>query len=257
MNPLYPSLLRAIVARVPAVVPYLRGRARWIAFVYEAQFFTGWYAGNQHYDTQYKTYEYYLANIERLIRSVYSNQIGGDFIDIMANLISGQLTQAFQQAWMDEEGDGAMPDYLREAAEEMILSEYDHVDSFFREIVDARLDEAPVDPLLSRAAVWANRWNDAYNQAVALITAENGGNLMWERGATEQSCRICSALDGIVARASEWEALNVKPQNPPNPILDKENGGCGGWLCDCSLTPTDKRRSPKAFDTIMNIVQKG
>jgi len=86
-----------------------------------------------------------------------------------------------------------------------------------------------------------------------LITAENGGNLEWKLGATERHCPMCKGFDGIVARASEWEALDVHPQGAPNPALTGElNGekGCEGWLCDCSLTPTDKRRSPGAYGRI-------
>lgn len=231
---LYSQTLRTLASRFPAVVPHLSPRARWAAAT----------------PAEYKTQDYYVANMERLIRSVYNDQLGGEFIDIMASLIQGQLTQAFQQAWMDEEGDGMMPDYLTAELENMILSEYDHVDSFFREIVDARLDETPLEPLLSRAAVWANRWTDAYNTAVRLITSENGGNLIWRYGDAEH-CETCQSLNGIVARASEWEALGVHPQQPPNELIE-----CGGWRCQCSLEPTDKRRSPKAFDTIMNIVSR-
>jgi hypothetical protein len=240
MNNLMPSTIRAIVARVPAVVPYLKGRARWIVAK----------------PAEFKTYDYFLQQVERMVTRVYNDQLGGEFIDIMANLISGQLTQAFRQAWQDEEMDGDLPGYLTGELERMILSEYEHVDQYYRDIVDARLDGTPITPLLVRAGMWANRYDDAYNRAVALITAENGGNMVWRRGATEQSCEICSRLNGIVARASEWDALNVRPQNPPNPILAKENGGCGGWQCDCSLEPTDKRRSPKAYNMIMNIVSR-
>lgn len=200
---------------------------------------------------QYKTYDFFLKQLEGLIKGVYNGDIAGEFVDVMANLISGQLTQAFEQAWKDEEGEGSLPDYLSSALEDMILGQYEHVDQFYRDIQDARIDQTPIAPLLARAPLWAQRWTEAYNQAVALIVSENGGNLIWQLGATEQHCETCAALNGIVAFASEWEQLDVHPQGAPNDLLV-----CGGWQCDCSLESTDKRRSPKAFDAIMNIVSK-
>jgi hypothetical protein len=236
MTSLLPSAVRAIAARFPSVVPHLKGLAAWMAVK----------------PTAYKTYDFYLDTLTRMITNVYNNQLGGEFIDIMSSLVQGQLTQAFQQAWMDEDGRGDMPDYLTGALEEMILGQYEHVDQLYRDIVDARVDETALEPLLARAPLWANRWTEGYNQAVHLITMENGGNEEWVLGETEQHCETCAALNGIVARASEWDELGVHPQGGPNPLL-----ACDGWQCDCSRQQTDKRRSPKAYESIMNIVQKG
>ncbi len=200
---------------------------------------------------EYKTTDYMLNAIEGLVNGVYNNLVGGDFIDAMANLISGQLTQAFQQA-LEDEGytDFVMPDYLNAALESMILSQYDYVDGFFRDIINARIDGTSVSPLLARARLWANQWQAAYNEAIRLMTLEGGGNLMWVYGEAEH-CETCNSLNGIVASAKEWDELGVQPQNPPNNMIS-----CGGWNCQCSLTPTDKRRSPKAYDTILNAVTK-
>lgn len=196
-----------------------------------------------------KTYDYFLATLERLIRSVYTNRLGGEFIDILGNLVQGQLRQAYDLAWSEKGNEGAMPEYLTSALENAITTQYKFIDQFFRDIVDARIDGTGIDALLARAPLWAQRYNEAYNDAVRLILAENGGNLVWQLGATEQHCPECYALNGIVASAKEWDELGVHPQGAPNPLLT-----CGGWRCDCSLTPTTRRRSPKAFDTIVNIV---
>jgi hypothetical protein len=131
----------------------------------------------------------------------------------------------------------------------MILNQFDFVDGFYRDIVDARVDGTPVAPLLARASLWAQRWTEAYNEAVRLITLNLGGNLEWKLGATEEHCPECAAFDGIVARASEWETLGIRPQNAPNNKLT-----CGGWKCDCSLTPTDKKRSPGAYGRLEEIL---
>jgi hypothetical protein len=220
------SYLRLAVIAVPDVLKYLSGKARFLAYKPAA----------------YKTYDYMLRQIEGLVKAVYAGNIAGAFIDTMSNLISGQLTQAYNQAWKDEEGQGEFPDYLQVSLDDAILNQYDFVDQYYRDIVDARVDKTSIDPLLFRAALWAQRWTESYNEALRLITLESGGNMIWTLGATETHCPECAAFDGIVARAKEWDTLNIKPQNAPNKHLT-----CGGWQCDCSLLPTDKRRSPNAY----------
>jgi len=227
------SYLRLAVLAVPDVIQYLSGKARFLAYKPAA----------------FKTYDYMLKQIEGLVRGVYAGNIAGVFIDTMANLISGQLTQAYNQAWTDEEGQGEFPDYLQVSLDDMILGQYDFVDQYYRDIVDARLDQTSIDPLLMRAGMWALRWTEAYNEAVRLITLENGGNMEWVEGDTEHKCDTCLALDGKVARASEWDALGLRPQNAPNKKLE-----CGGWRCGCSLVPTNKRRTAGAYGKLEAII---
>lgn len=228
------NIIREAVRLVPQVRAHLSNRARYV--LYEP--------------VPYKTYDYMLAVIENLVESLYNNQIGGEFIDIMANLISGQFTQAYRQA-MEDEGmtDEFMPDYLAASLEAAILGQYDYVDQFFRDVIDARLDGTSITPLLARAQLWANRYTEAYNEAVRLMAINNGQKLMWVEGDTDHKCSTCLALDGIVAWASEWDALDVKPQNGENTKLE-----CRGFRCQCALVPTDKRRSPDAYGKIEEII---
>ena len=226
-------IARQAALLVPEVRPHLSNKTRYIL----------------HTKQDYKTAEYMQSAIEGLVNSLYSGFIGGEFIDTMANIISGQLTQAFQQAYNDEGYEGELPDYLSNALESMILNQYDFVDQFFRDIIDARLDGLPLAPLMQRAGLWAQRWTEAYNEAVRLMAIENGQKLVWILGRTEEHCPECAALNGIVARASEWDALNIRPQNAPNDKLT-----CGGWKCDCSLEITDKRRTRDAYGRLEEIM---
>ena len=227
------NLLIQAVKLVPDVLPYLSNKARFTLYEPAA----------------YKSFEYMLKQIEGLVKGVYSGNVGGEFIDTMANLISGQLTDAYQVAWSDEGDGGDFPEYLNAPLESEILNQYDYVDQFYRDIVDARVDKTPIDPLLTRAGLWANAYKTAYENATSLIVAAMGGNEEWILGATEQHCPECASLNGIVARASEWEALDVRPKNAPNNKLT-----CGGWNCDCERRPTDKRRSPNAYGRIEEIM---
>ena len=202
-----------------------------------------------HSKAPYKTQEYFLEQIERNVSQLYAGNIGGEFIDLMANLISGQLYDAYYQAWKDEGTGGDFPDYLDKAYQDAVSAQYAFVDQYYRDIVDAKIDGTPIEPLLARAELWATRWNEAYNDGMKLITLDGGGNLIWELGATEQHCSTCAALDGKVMSAKEWDAIGVTPQAAPNNSLE-----CGGWKCDCSLSPTDARRTPGAYGRIEEII---
>lgn len=216
------QIIRTVVKSYPKILPHLKGKARWIA--------------NSAQPAPYKTWDFMLHAIERLVINTYNGLIAGDFIDVMANLISGQLTDAYERAWVDDGNDLPMPYYLQQAAENDILIQYDFVDQFYRDIVDARVDKTPLEPLLQRAKLWANRYNESYNNGVHLIELQMGGKEVWRLGRTEKHCPDCEKLNGIVAYASEWEASGYEPQNAPNSKLK-----CGGWNCDCSKDPTTER----------------
>jgi hypothetical protein len=233
-------LIHTLVKRFPALIPYLSGRARWIAFA------TG---------DEYKTVDYFMQQVERLVMSLYSGYIGREFLDLMANLISGQLTQAFNQAWWDEEGLGSLPGYLQEPLQAMILAQYPHVDGLYADVVNARTLQLNLAPILARAALWGRQWDVAYKMATELINKQRGGNLMWQQGATEHGCSTCEQLDGIIMSALEWEQSGVHPRGYPNPMLECGGGGPVN-NCDCELIPTDRRRSPKAYDRVIGITRK-
>lgn len=227
-----PHIIASVIKQFPAVLPHLTGRARFIAFALG----------------DWKTEEQFDNRLTALVNALYNDTIPmPEFVDALAALIGRQITLAYREAWADE-GEGEFPDYLTASSEEMILGQYDFVDGFARDIVDARIDGADIAPLLARVPLWANRYTEAYNTAVALIIKENGGNLEWVYGDTEH-CDTCLSLNGIVMSAKDWETLGVHPQSAPNDKLD-----CGGWRCQCSLTPTDKRRSPGAYGRVEEII---
>ena len=199
----------------------------------------------------YKTYDYMLGVISHSVQSVYNGWMGGEFVDIIQALIVGQMTQAYRQAWEDDGNTSFfLPDFLQVGLDANIArnTNFDYIYQHYKDIIDARVDKTPIDPLLARASLWANRYNEAYNEAVALISSSRGGKLVWRLGRTEQHCGTCGALNGVVAYADEWELAGCYPQNAPNSALE-----CGGWRCDCSLESTSARRTRNAFERIMSI----
>lgn len=225
------EIVREAIVRTPAVSSYLPPALLRSVF------------------SEIKTLEYFQTNIDHLVKSVYGGHMGGDFVDIMGNLITGQMADAYRRAWVDNDGTGNLPEYLQTSLDEFVAQNinFDWIYQYYKDIVDARIDGTSIEPLLARAQMWANRYREATAEAVRLITAENGGKLIWIFGDAEH-CETCQSLNGIVAFATEWQTSGFKPQAAPNPLLI-----CGGWRCKCKLEKTDKRRSPKALDTLINI----
>lgn len=102
---------------------------------------------------------------------------------------------------------------------------------------------ASLQTAIPRLEMWGNRWNDVYNQALAYFGGKT--RLVWVLGPTEH-CVTCSGLAGIVAWAKEWEAADIRPQSP--------RLACHGFRCQCRLVITERRRSPKALDRILNVL---
>lgn len=102
----------------------------------------------------------------------------------------------------------------------------------------------------SRVDLWVSRYEDTKNEAI-LFYSEKNQRLRWVYGDT-QYCETCSQLNGIVAFASEWETAGVQPQSPPNDLLE-----CQGWHCQCTLEPTDDRRSADALTRILDAITAG
>lgn len=194
-----------------------------------------------------KTYSYYLRTISTLVRQLYGGEISeSSFVDRMADLVQAQLIRAWNEG-MRENGLDPQEEMKEEwitKRDELILNEYNFVDGFAADIVAGSKEEASIDGFLARAEVWANRYNDVVN--ISIVTTKEQ-KLKWELGATEEHCATCAALNGIVAWASEWELAGVRPQNPPNSSLE-----CGGWRCDCRLTPTTERHTRGAWNRIMS-----
>lgn len=236
-------IIKEIIGRFPSIVPYLKGRAYGIAL-----------------SESIKTYEYYLSTLTRMVRNLYNGYTTeNEFVSILESLITGQFRKAWYEGMTQNE---LKPKDMTEAWQSeldgLITYEFQFIADFAKAITDAKKNETGLDGLLTRAELWANRYNEVVSHA-ALATAKNKQRMIWKLGATEKHCPYCKDLHNIVAYAEEWEQLGVMPQNAPNPALTGErNGekGCEGWHCDCSLSPTDQRRSPNAFDTIFNIVSK-
>lgn len=191
-----------------------------------------------------KTFEYYVRTLQGMVRDLYRGDISeSEFVTEMSSLIQAQLTRAWHEGMRENDLDPIeeMEPEWQAILDEIILKEYDYVDQFAADIVAASDEQLDWAPLLARAEIWADRYNDVVNQAV-ITTKEQ--KLLWVYGDTDH-CTTCERLNGIVAWTHEWEEADVHPQRPPNGNLE-----CGGWRCQCTLTPTGNRHTRNALDAI-------
>lgn len=205
------------------------------------------------YAQAFKTLAYFERVMRRLVQTLYDGQIGGEFVEIAQNLISGQMRKAYEEAWKDDGNEGALPNYLAQAAERETQRQMEFVSPFYRAIIDARVDGNPAAPLLDRVDGWTRQYDVAKREAVRLMGIQNGVKQKWIKGETEHGCQTCADLDGIILYAKEWEALGVHPRGYPNPMLDCEGGGPVN-NCDCNLVATDQRRTAKGYEVVLNMM---
>lgn len=193
-----------------------------------------------------KTEGYYNRVLNHNVLLLYNGEMSeSEFVDDLARLIEQQFTRAWREGARDV---GFDPDQMTEAQqgalEERILQEYDFVDNYAAEIVQAAKDGEDVKPFQDRTDLWSNRYNEVREEAKIEFSKGTGQMFEWIFGDTEH-CSTCAALNGIVATADDWEASGYHPQGAPNEMLE-----CGGWQCQCSLEPTDK---PKTEGGIPNV----
>lgn len=179
-----------------------------------------------------KTYNFYLRALREYARDLYQSGDDSVWLDRMTELIQDQLTGAFRAGL--REVDAQMTDELQAALDEIVNSEYDHVLDLGTSILEARDAQSGTEGIYSRLDSWAERWNDVKDKAM-LLAAPKDLAFQWVYGDTEH-CETCATLNDTIAYAGAWNRAGLKPQNPPNELLD-----CGGWRCQCRLEPTDEK----------------
>lgn len=177
------------------------------------------------------------------------------FIDDYVYAIDNQLSRAWREGAREVDVDPRdFTDDDLAKLDGIIQDQHEYILGLATDIENARIAGYTLDEFRtgfrSRVDLWVNRYSETVNAAKIWFGGRT--KLEWVLGKTEQHCSTCSKLNGIVAYASEWQASGFQPQAAPNAMLE-----CEGWRCDCELKPTDKRRSPKALETLMNIAGTG
>jgi hypothetical protein len=172
-------------------------------------------------------------------------------VSTFARSIDVELTKAWNEGADDM---GVAPDEMSKDDMKVLNAIISNENDFILKMVydintahDDGMDKEQFDRQFgARCDLWANRYNETVNRA--RMNFGQKARLVWTLGKTEEHCETCAKLNGIVAFGYEWDEARFMPQMPPNKNLD-----CGGWNCDCSLKPTAKRRTDRAFSILTNI----
>lgn len=182
------------------------------------------------------TYSDYLRSLRAVARGLWLGVMDySQAFDALDVAIRVGITKAWYGG-LDEAGIAPveMNEQERLALKDMIMDEQLQVDGFLSFCIEnSKAAGAAWATCDYKAHQWAMRAKDARNKALTM--AKSDPKLMWQLGGTKTHCPTCSKLNGKVKRASYWRAKGIQPQNYPNPLLE-----CGGWRCDCELTPTDE-----------------
>lgn len=185
----------------------------------------------------------------------------GEFEQSFIDAIENQLTRAWNEG-ADEVGVS-----IEEMTEDdlgvlqgLISDEIGYLTGLGVDIIDIKESTSGMDEkdaldafrsqFRSRIDIWASKYGEMVNRAKIHFGGKT--RLVWTLGATEEHCTTCSALNGIVAYAYEWDESGITPGESGSEVLE-----CHGFGCDCSLQETDARRSPNAFQRLLDIATSG
>lgn len=171
--------------------------------------------------------EDYKTSVNALVRGYWGGNFDRfQFVDGMVGAINRYMTVGWL-AGLREEGIGIdeMSEKERAALDALISDQFQYVMDFADAIeAGSRRNGGKLETVLNRSQLWTNRYNEARN--TALTMAKTDPKLKWV--SEKQNCSTCKGLHGKVKRASYWEAMGIKPQSPPNAMLE-----CEGWNCGC------------------------
>ena len=198
----------------------------------------------------WKTAGAYEMHVWAYMREFFTGGDAFGFIDNMAAEIENQFWRGWREGAAElgvEPGDFTVDDDT--IIEALILNDQNYLDGIAGDIEEfiaegGHTDEEFNARFRQRAVLWARGYQSAVDQAK--IHFGDKDKLEWILGDSEQSCTTCLALNGIVAWAREWEEAEVLP--------GAANLACGGWQCHCRLENTDKRRSARALNRILDIM---
>lgn len=178
----------------------------------------------------------YRGGIRSAVRALWLGLLDMDqFFDSMDTTIRNGIVAAWNEGAREV---GVQPNELtpqeRIAQQGMIISERSRIFEFGEFIeANSKANKGLLRTSFARAEAWILRAQDAKNRGV--LSAKNDPKLKWIFDPAKENCRTCAALNGKIKRQSFWQRVGVRPQNPPNPLIE-----CEGWRCGCQLVPTDE-----------------
>jgi hypothetical protein len=181
----------------------------------------------------FKTTAYYDQALTRNVVDLYNGQMSeSEFVDDLARLIDEQFTRAFNEGMRNNDLDPAkdMTDAWESLLQDRKLTEFDYVDNFASQIVQAAKDGADIGPFKDRASLWAHRYDEVVSWSQIVTRPDD--RYKWVVGPTEH-CDTCAMLNGIVATGKDWLESGYRPQG--DMLI------CKGFNCQCEWVYTEEK----------------
>lgn len=162
-----------------------------------------------------------------------------DFFTWIEGMIDA-IARGYNQAWLEGEAMAGLTPEERTPDEQQQLTDLINDEYLFLMGLGDFIQEnakalgGKYGKVVKRVELWVNRYGSV--KSIATSSGRGDRKLRWDLGATEEHCEDCFAYNGTVHRGSVWASVGAHPQS--------RNLACGGWRCDCRLTPTDERASP-------------
>lgn len=176
--------------------------------------------------------ESYRSNIRTNVRALWSGAwTVGEFV----NAMTVSVERGIMWAWAEGAaacgvGEDEMTEEEQDARTSEMWSQWSYIGGFADAIdADSKANDGKLEPLLSRAELWVNHYNEVVSKAKAMACADT--KAIWILGPTESHCVSCAGYAGRVYRYSTWLKWGALPQSYAL--------ACRGFNCQCSLEMTD------------------
>ena len=196
----------------------------------------------------------YTQGIYDAARLYWKEGSRGNFNTRMNQVIKFGLNDAWILGAADV---GVAPDEFEQADKDQIAGIINEEKSHVSGLLDfldgiANNPQSKLQDANYRLNLWTARFEDVVDQARVWFGQKT--RFVWVYGDTVNHCHTgdgkggvgCSALVGIVAFGYEWDQAGIRPKS--------SQLACGGFNCDCRLTPTTKRRTAKALQKLLDIM---
>lgn len=181
--------------------------------------------------------ESYRRNIRAAVRGLW---LGAMDFNQFYSAMEAVIRIGIPQAWHEGAAEcGIKPSELKPEEkleiEGAIFDEFNYIFGFAEAIESGSKENGgKLGPLMNRADLWVNRYNQIREKAKGLACADHKAK--WVYGDTVQHCEDCSRVVGRVYRLSTWDKYGWIPGS--------RELACGGWRCKCQRMPTDEPCTP-------------
>lgn len=126
---------------------------------------------------------------------------------------------------LDDEDQAVMD----EAVGDWLGAQFEHINSFAKDVETAKGDKDLRPAILDRVAMWVDSLRSLGDLGKAYALKNERGQ--WVLGATEKHCDTCLKLSNMKPHRLSWftERGYIPRQNGSGTLE------CGGWLCDCEI----------------------